>query len=88
MELANLSSDGVPRLSLVEPFISSLVLCSAWLGGLEFKWAPLTSVSHVLLHRDAVRSISVWVEELEVNILYDHKIHPIYVRISYKTGGI
>lgn len=37
MELANLSSDGVPRVSLVEPFISSLVLCSAWLGGLEFK---------------------------------------------------
>lgn len=37
MDLANLSSDGVPRLSLVEPFISSLVLRSAWLGGLEFK---------------------------------------------------
>lgn len=37
MDLAILSSNGVPRLSLVEPFISSLVLCSAWLGGLEFK---------------------------------------------------
>lgn len=37
MDLAILSSEGDPRLSLMEPFICSLLLCSARFEGLEFK---------------------------------------------------
>lgn len=53
MDFAVQSSDGDPRPCLVEPFIYSLVVCSAWLGSLEFKWAPLTSVSNLQLYLDA-----------------------------------
>lgn len=65
MDLAILSSDGDPRLSLVEPFICSLLLCSAWLGGLEFKWGPLTSVSYLQLHLDTHRETAVASQQVD-----------------------
>lgn len=50
MEMPFPSRDPDPSLSLVEPLISSLLLCSARLGGLEFKWGSLTSFSYLQLH--------------------------------------
>lgn len=50
MEMPFPSSDADPSLSLVEPLICSLLLCSARLGGLEFKWGSLTSFSYLQLH--------------------------------------
>lgn len=50
MEMPFPSRDPDPSLSPVEPLICSLLLCSARLGGLEFKWGSLTSFSSLQLH--------------------------------------